>query len=31
VIGAGVELRNGARVWPDVVMADGSVRFSAEA
>jgi mannose-1-phosphate guanylyltransferase len=31
VIGAGNELRAGARVWPDVTLADGSVRFSAEA
>ncbi|MCW2524417.1 MAG: GDP-mannose pyrophosphorylase [Frankiales bacterium] len=30
VIGAGIELRHGARVWPDVTMADGSVRFSAD-
>lgn len=31
VIGAGVELLHGARVWPDVTLADGSVRFSADA
>ena len=30
VIGAGVELRSGARVWPDTVLADGSVRFSSD-
>ena len=30
-IGARVELLGGARVWPDVVLADGSVRFSADA
>lgn len=29
-IGARVELRAGARVWPDVVLADGSVRFSSD-
>jgi mannose-1-phosphate guanylyltransferase len=29
-IGASVELRAGARVWPDVVLADGSVRFSSD-
>lgn len=29
-IGKRVELRAGARVWPDVVLADGSVRFSAD-
>jgi len=29
-IGAGVELLAGARVWPDVELADGSVRFSAD-
>ncbi|MCW2494299.1 NDP-sugar synthase [Jatrophihabitans sp.] len=29
-IGAAVELRAGARVWPDVVLADGSVRFSSD-
>ena len=28
VVGARVELRDGARVWPDVVLPDGSVRFS---
>ena len=26
----GVELRAGARVWPDVVLADGAVRFSSD-
>ena len=30
-IGADVELRYGARVWPDAVLADASVRFSADA
>jgi mannose-1-phosphate guanylyltransferase len=30
-IGAGVELRHGARVWPDVVLPPGSVRFSSDA
>jgi mannose-1-phosphate guanylyltransferase len=30
-IGARVELAAGARVWPDVVLADGSVRFSSDA
>lgn len=29
-IGARVELRAGARVWPDVVLPDGSVRFSSD-
>lgn len=29
-IGARVELRAGARVWPDVRLADGSIRFSAD-
>ncbi len=29
-IGSGVELRGGARVWPDVVLPDGSVRFSSD-
>lgn len=29
-IGAGVELLAGARVWPDVVLADGAVRFSSD-
>ncbi len=29
-IGARVELRAGARVWPDVVLGDGSVRFSSD-
>ena len=30
VIGARNELRAGARVWPDAVLAPGSVRFSAD-
>ncbi len=30
-IGARVELRGGARVWPEVVLEDGSVRFSSDA
>jgi mannose-1-phosphate guanylyltransferase len=30
VIGARVELRAGARVWPDVVLPPGSIRFSAD-
>jgi mannose-1-phosphate guanylyltransferase len=29
-VGAGVELRFGARVWPDAVLPDGSVRFSSD-
>jgi mannose-1-phosphate guanylyltransferase len=29
-IGAGIELRAGARIWPDTTLADGSVRFSAD-
>jgi mannose-1-phosphate guanylyltransferase len=29
-IGAGVELVGGCRVWPDAVIADGSVRFSSD-
>lgn len=29
-IGARVELRAGARVWPDVVLPEGSVRFSSD-
>ena len=29
-IGAGVELMHGARVWPEVVLADGCIRFSAD-
>ncbi len=29
-VGAGVELRHGVRVWPDTVIADGSIRFSAD-
>jgi len=29
-IGARVELCNGARVWPDVVLPEGSVRFSSD-
>ncbi|RIJ71426.1 NDP-sugar synthase [Nakamurella silvestris] len=31
VIGARCELRHGARVWPDVELAEAAVRFSAEA
>ncbi|MGH8966070.1 MAG: NDP-sugar synthase, partial [Actinomycetes bacterium] len=31
VVGAGCELRDGLRVWPGVVLPDGSVRFSADA
>src|SRR5579875_1244804 len=30
LVGAGVELRGGARVWPDVVLPAGSVRFSSD-
>ncbi len=30
VLGSGIELLGGARVWPDVRLADGSVRFSAD-
>lgn len=30
-IGAGTELRSGARVWPDVVIPDGAIRFSTDA
>ena len=30
VLGAGIELLAGARVWPDVQLPDGSVRFSAD-
>jgi mannose-1-phosphate guanylyltransferase len=30
VLGKGVELRAGARVWPDVVLADGAIRFSSD-
>jgi mannose-1-phosphate guanylyltransferase len=30
VIGAGVELLGGARVWPDVQLAQGSIRFSSD-
>jgi mannose-1-phosphate guanylyltransferase len=30
-IGARVELTGGVRIWPDVVLADGSVRFSSDA
>jgi mannose-1-phosphate guanylyltransferase len=29
-LGAGIELLAGARVWPDMVLADGSIRFSAD-
>jgi mannose-1-phosphate guanylyltransferase len=31
VLGAGIELRAGARVWPEVELADGAVRFSSDA
>jgi mannose-1-phosphate guanylyltransferase len=31
VIGAGIELLAGARVWPDVILPDGAIRFSADA
>jgi mannose-1-phosphate guanylyltransferase len=31
VLGADIELRHGARVWPDAQLADGSLRFSADA
>ena len=30
-VGAGCELLDGARVWPDVTLADGSIRFSSDA
>lgn len=30
VLGAGVELLDGARVWPDVRLPDGSIRFSSD-
>jgi mannose-1-phosphate guanylyltransferase len=30
IIGVSVELRFGARIWPDAVLADGSVRFSSD-
>jgi mannose-1-phosphate guanylyltransferase len=30
-LGRGIELRDGARVWPDVELADGAVRFSTDA
>ena len=30
VIGAHVELRHGARVWPDVTLPAGSIRFSTD-
>ena len=30
VLGSGIELRCGARIWPDVELPDGSVRFSAD-
>jgi mannose-1-phosphate guanylyltransferase len=30
VVGARCELRNGLRVWPDVVLPDGGIRFSAD-
>jgi mannose-1-phosphate guanylyltransferase len=29
-LGAGIELVSGARVWPDVVLTDGAVRFSSD-
>jgi mannose-1-phosphate guanylyltransferase len=29
-IGARVELRAGARVWPDVTLPDGAIRFSSD-
>ena len=29
-LGAAVELRDGARVWPDVVLPDGAIRFSSD-
>lgn len=31
VLGAGIELRAGARVWPDVRLGDGAIRFSSDA
>ena len=30
VLGAGIELRAGARVWPDVRLPDGAIRFSSD-
>ncbi len=30
-VGAGCELLDGARIWPDVILPDGSVRFSSDA
>jgi len=30
-VGSGIELISGARVWPDVVLSDGSIRFSSDA
>jgi mannose-1-phosphate guanylyltransferase len=30
VVGARCELRNGVRVWPEVVLPDGGLRFSAD-
>ncbi|MEA5365826.1 NDP-sugar synthase [Amycolatopsis sp., V23-08] len=30
-VGAGCELLDGARIWPDTVLPDGSVRFSSDA
>jgi acetyltransferase-like isoleucine patch superfamily enzyme len=30
VVGAGIELRAGARVWPGVQLADGAIRFSSD-
>jgi mannose-1-phosphate guanylyltransferase len=29
-VGARVELQGGARVWPDVVLSDVSIRFSSD-
>lgn len=29
-LGARIELRNGARVWPDTQLADGAIRFSSD-
>jgi mannose-1-phosphate guanylyltransferase len=29
-LGAGLELRAGARVWPDITLADGAIRFSSD-
>ena len=30
-LGRDIELREGARVWPDVALVDGAVRFSTDA